>query len=54
MSFFCCACTYAYVAVIRSEDTIKKSVFVLRTLRAYVYAYACAPVKTSLNREYYH
>ena len=43
---YSCAHTYAYVAVIPSEDNIgKKSVFVL--LRANVYAYAYALVKTS-------
>ena len=40
---------YAYVAVIPSEDNIRKtSVFVLLMLRAYVYPYAYALVQISL------
>ena len=43
------SCAYAYVAVVPSEDNIRKtSVFVLFMLRAYVYGYAYALVKTSL------
>ena len=43
------SCAYAYVAVIPSENNIRKTTaFVLLMLRGYIYAYAYALVKTSL------
>ena len=43
---FCFSCSYAYVAVIPSEDNIRKtSALVLLMLHAYFYAYVAAVLK---------